>query len=69
MKDEIAILKSLVNKMQIERLVLESLKHEELTEDFINQFVITMNEIYDKDINLLKNIIERIEKEDGEDGK
>jgi len=72
MEDKIIIseLKTVKNKMEIEKLVLPSLQHEELTEEKINQFVETMTRAYDFNINVLKQAIEKMESKLAEkDGK
>ena len=63
MEDKIIIseLKTVKNKMEIEKLVFPSLQHEELTEEKINQFVDTMTRAYDFNINVLKQAIEKME--------
>ena len=50
-------LKKLKNKMAIEVLVLESLKHEELTKDFIDSFVNIMTKNYKDNIAFIEGII------------
>lgn len=72
MEDKIIIseLKTIKNKLEIEKLVLPSLQHEELTEEVINKFVETMTKAYDFNINVLKNVIEKMESKLSEkDGK
>lgn len=72
MDDKIALsmLQSVKNKMEVEKLVLPSLQHEELTEEKINQFVETMTRAYDFNINVLKQVIEKMESKLAEkDGK
>lgn len=67
---EITMLKSMINKMRVEKLVFESLKHEDLTEEFVNKFVATMQSIYDKNIDFLENIVKGMESKGAEkDGK
>ena len=67
---EITMLKSMINKMRVEKLVFGSLKHEELTEEFIDKFVSTMEDIYDKNIEFLENITQKMESKGAEkDGK
>ena len=65
----ISELKTVKNKMEIEKLVFPSLQHEELTEETINQFVETMTKAYDFNINVLKNAIEKMESKSEKDGK
>lgn len=65
----ISELKTVKNKMEIEKLVFPSLQHEELTEEKINQFVETMMKAYDFNINVLKNAIEKMESKSEKDGK
>lgn len=50
-------LKKLKNKMAIEVLVFESLKHEELTKDFIDSFVNIMTKNYKDNIAFIEDII------------
>lgn len=71
MEDKIIIseLKTIKNKLEIEKLVLPSLQHEELTEEVINKFVETMTKAYDFNINVLKNVIEKMESKSEKDGK
>lgn len=72
MEEKIIIseLTTVKNKMEIEKLVFPSLQHEELTEEKINQFVDTMTRAYDFNINVLKNVVEKMESKIGEkDGK
>lgn len=65
----ISELKTVKNKMEIEKLVFPSLQHEELTEEKINQFVETMTKAYDFNINVLKNAIEKMKSKSEKDGK
>ena len=65
----ISELKTVKNKMEIEKLVFPSLQHEELTEEKINQFVETMMKAYDFNINVLKQAIEKMESKSEKDGK
>ncbi len=66
----LSMLQSVKNKMEVEKLVLPSLQHEELTEEKINQFVDTMTRAYDFNINVLKQAIEKMESKLAEkDGK
>ena len=72
MEDKIIIseLKTIKNKMEVEKLVFPSLQHEELTKEKINQFVETMIKAYDFNINVLKQVIEKMESKLAEkDGK
>ena len=55
--DTIEELKKLKNKMAIEVLVFESLKHEELTKDFIDSFVNIMTKNYKDNIAFIEGII------------
>ena len=69
-KITLSMLKSIKNKMEIEKLVFPSLKDEELTDDFIEKFIDTMTKAYEFNIDVLTKSIERIEKKIGEkDGK
>ena len=70
-KKEIAtLLTSIKNKMEIEKLVLPSLQHEELNDEVINKFVETMTNAYNSNINMIKQIIEKLEKRSSKkDGK
>lgn len=68
--EELTQLKSLTNKMRIEKLVFGSLKAEKLTEEFINKFVDTMENIYNTNIMVLEDIIKKMESKGAEkDGK
>jgi len=68
--EELTQLKSLTNKMKIEKLVFGSLKAEKLTEEFINKFVDTMENIYNTNIMVLEDIIKKMESKGVEkDGK
>ena len=68
--EELTQLKSLTNKMKIEKLVFGSLKAEKLTEEFINKFVDTMENIYNTNIMVLEDIIKKMESKGAEkDGK
>lgn len=73
MEDKIilSMLQSVKNKMEVEKLVLPSLKHEEnRTEELMNKFVETMTRAYDFNINVLKEVIEKMESKIAEnDGK
>ena len=72
MEDKIIIseLKTIKNRMEVEKLVFPSLQHEELTKEKINQFVETMIKAYDFNINVLKQVIEKMEsKNTDKDGK
>lgn len=63
-------LKSMINKMKIEKLVFGSLRAEELTEDFIDKFIETMENIYDTNILILEDIVKKMESNEVEkDGK
>lgn len=69
-KITLSMLKSIKNKMEIEKLVFPSLKDEKLTDDFIEKFIDTMTKAYEFNIDVLTKSIERIEKKIGEkDGK
>ena len=50
-------LKKLKNKMAIEVLVFESLKHEKLTKDLIDSFVNIMTKNYKDNIAFIEGII------------
>ena len=67
----LSMLQSVKNKMEIEKLVFPSLQHEEnRTEELINKFVETMTRAYDFNINVLKEVIEKMESKIAEkDGK
>lgn len=70
MKLELAQLKSMINKMRIEKLVFGSLKAEELTEEFIDKFIDTMENIYNANIMVLEDIVKKMESKGSEkDGK
>jgi len=70
MELELTQLKSMINKMKIEKLVFGSLKHEELTEEFIDKFINTMENIYNTNIMVLEDVVEKMESKGAEkDGK
>lgn len=70
MELELTQLKSMINKMKIEKLVFGSLKAEELTEEFIDKFVDTMENIYNTNIMVLEDIVKKMESKGSEkDGK
>lgn len=67
---EITMLRSMINKMRVEKLVFGSLKHEKLTEEFIDKFVSTMEGVYDKNIEMLETIAKNMESKGAKkDGK
>lgn len=57
----LSMLQSVKNKMEVEKLVLPSLQHEERTDEMIDKFVETMTKAYDFNINVLKQAIEKME--------
>ena len=66
MELELTQLKSMINKMKIEKLVFGSLKAEELTDEFID----TMENIYNTNIMVLEDIVKKMESKGSEkDGK
>lgn len=70
MELELTQLKSMINKMKIEKLVFGSLKAEELTEEFIDKFIDTMENIYNTNIMVLEDIVKKMENKGSEkDGK
>lgn len=70
MELELTQLKSMINKMKIEKLVFRSLKAEELTEEFIDKFIDTMENIYNTNIMVLEDIVKKMESKGSEkDGK
>ena len=70
MELELTQLKSMINKMKIEKLVFGSLKAEELTDEFIDKFIDTMENIYNTDIMVLEDIVKKMESKGSEkDGK
>lgn len=70
MELELTQLKSMINKMKIEKLVFGSLKAEELTEEFIDKFIDTMENIYNTNIMVLEDIVKKMESKGSEkDGK
>lgn len=69
MESKNEVIKKLINKMTLESLVLESLKHEDLTEEFINQFVEIMKNAYNTNISTLKSLINSKKENGGENGK
>ena len=70
MELELTQLKSMINKMKIEKLVFGSLKAEELTDKFIDKFIDTMENIYNTNIMVLEDIVKKMESKGSEkDGK
>ena len=70
MELELTQLKSMINKMKIEKLVFGSLKAEELTDEFIDKFIDTMENIYNTKIMVLEDIVKKMESKGSEkDGK
>lgn len=74
MELELTQLKSMINKMKIEKFVFGSLKAEELTEElteeFIDKFIDTMENIYNTNIMVLEDIVKKMESKGSEkDGK
>ena len=70
MELELTQLKSMINKMKIEKLVFGSLKAEELTDEFIDKFIDTMGNIYNTNIMVLEDIVKKMESKGSEkDGK
>ena len=66
MELELTQLKSMINKMKMEKLVFGSLKAEELTDKFID----TMENIYNTNIMVLEDIVKKMESKGSEkDGK
>lgn len=61
--DTIKEIKKIENRMKIEKLVFESLKHEELTEEFIDNFIKTMQKMYQDNINALNEIVGELQKD------
>lgn len=56
-KENINKIQNIINRMNVEKLVFESLKHEELTESFIDQFIQAMQNAYEINIAALKDIV------------
>ena len=70
MELELTQLKSMINKMKIEKLVFGSLKAKELTDEFIDKFIDTMENIYNTNIMVLEDIVKKMESKGSEkDGK
>ena len=70
MELELTQLKSMINKMKMEKLVFGSLKAEELTDEFIDKFIDTMENIYNTNIMVLEDIVKKMENKGSEkDGK
>ena len=65
----ISELKTVKNKMEIEKLVFPSLQHEERTDEMIDKFVETMMKAYDFNINVINQVIEKMESKSEKDGK
>ena len=68
-KTEKTIVGTIINKMKIESLVFDSLKHEDLTEEFINKFIKTMKGAYITNITALENLINSKDKNGGKNGE
>lgn len=66
MELELTQLKSMINKMKIEKLVFGSLKAEKLTEEFIDKFIDTMENIYNTNIMVLEDIVKKMESKGSE---
>ena len=66
MELELTQLKSMINKMKIEKLVFGSLKAENLTEEFIDKFIDTMENIYNTNIMVLEDIVKKMESKGSE---
>lgn len=66
MELELIQLKSMINKMKIEKLVFGSLKAEELTDEFIDKFIDTMENIYNINIMVLEDIVKKMENKSSE---
>lgn len=70
MELELTQLKSMINKMKIEKLVFGSLKAEKLTDEFIDKFIDTMENIYNTNIMVLEDVVKKMESKSSEkDGK
>jgi len=67
-KNEI-IIQTLINKLKLESLVFDSLKHEDLTEDFIDKFIETMKSAYISNIAILESLINSKDKNGGKNGE
>ena len=65
----IANLKTLKNSIELEKMTLPSLQHEELNKENINKFVDTMTRAFNNDIILLNNIMATMESKSESDGK
>ena len=68
-KITLSMLKSVKNKMEVEKLVFPSLQHEERTDEMIDKFVETMMKAYDFNINVINQVIENMESKSEKDGK
>ena len=68
-KITLSMLKSVKNKMEVEKLVFPSLQHEERTDEMIDKFVETMMKAYDFNINVINQVIEKMESKSEKDGK
>ena len=66
MELELTQLKSMINIMKIEKLVFGSLKAEKLTEEFIDKFIDTMENIYNTNIMVLEDIVKKMESKGSE---
>ena len=67
-KNEI-IIQTLINKLKLESLVFDSLKHEDLTEDFIDKFIETIKSAYISNIAILESLINSKDKNGGKNGE
>ena len=65
----IASLKTLKNSIELEKMTLPSLQHEEFNEENINKFVDTMTRAFNNDIILLNNIVTTMESKSESGGK
>ena len=68
-KMEKTIVGTIINKVKIESLVFDSLKHEDLTEEFVNKFIKTMKGAYITNITALENLINSKDKNGGKNGE
>ena len=68
-KTEKTIVQTIINKMRIESLVFDSLRHEDLTDEYIEKFIKVMKNAYTTNINTLDKLINSNDKKGGKNGE
>lgn len=68
-KMEKTIVQTIINKMRIESLVFDSLRHEDLTDEYIEKFIKVMKNAYATNINTLDKLINSNDKKGGKNGE